>query len=720
MQKAKPYPDEDEKTTIEPDTGWADEPSTAVEQSDAKRAGNGLITHITSTNEHTVDEQHRHPSAPVAPPVHAHARLVITAGNDTGSSQALVAGTSYTIGRGLDNDLVLTDIAVSRKHFDVREDDGTWVIVDRGSGNGTVINGNLEDNPFVLANGDVIEIGTTTFRFDCSTAALPGEAFNGFGSDDDEMSTVAGKTLSVKSLSVKPIDSIDVMLDTPARIPPMRPKTLPPPAIRPRTLGNQGAPQSQGTPGPHLGSTFPMPQMSHRVGPQAPTLLDAGPMLNLASAQHDARPMLAQPAQAMSGNGGGYPQQTGYPQANEIPPYSAHAQMLVAAQLHQRGEPSTAHVQPSAYSTGNVGVGTQPASYLTGSPLTQRAKLALLFGGIVAVALVSSIAVMKARGSAAKPAKPLAVVAPPKLTATPIDPPRAVLANVPKVEPKLAPKLEPKPAPKLEPKPAPKLEPKPEPKPAPKLEPKPEPKLEPKPEPKLEPKVAAKVQQPTQPTQPTQPQLTPVKVERPAPPKQDPATPKADKRVATAEAATDRAESLYKDRKFSDAANLLVATAKSASANDARDLRAKSQKIALFAKVFNTAMAPGSNAKDVFEQLQTATNYDQSLGGFFQADITARLQTIIGKAAVGFFGAGNFERAHQVVAKADAIGAGGDNNIKLVRQNLEAKAQQLYTEAIAAQAANPSEAKDKLKQVKSMTDAKSPTNQKATKALAGS
>ena len=75
-------------------------------------------------------------------------------------------GKTYTIGRGIDNDIVLTDIAVSRKHFDLRNDDGSWVIVDRGSGNGTVVNGNLEDNPFMLANGDVIEIGNTTFRFE--------------------------------------------------------------------------------------------------------------------------------------------------------------------------------------------------------------------------------------------------------------------------------------------------------------------------------------------------------------------------------------------------------------------------------------------------------------------------------------------------------------------------------------------------------------------------
>ncbi len=716
VPKAKPFSDEDEKTTIEADTQWADEPSTTVEQGDAKLGGNGLITNVTGTNggdDHTVDDQNQNLSSGVTPPSRAPARLVITAGNDTGVAQDLLAGKAYTIGRGLDNDLVLTDIAVSRKHFDLRNDDGSWVIVDRGSGNGTVVNGNLEDSPFMLANGDVIEIGTTTFRFDFLSAAMPSElaqsGINGFGSDDEEMSTVAGKPLN--AAKTMDLDSVDVHLDTPSRVPPQRPKTLPPPAIRPRTISNQGlysyvaAHQPQGTPGPLPAATLPMPQMSNRVGPQAPRVLTADPLLNLAGmpvasttpgyAAHNSRP-----AQAMYGNNG-YPQQGGYPQASEIPPHSVHAQMLVAAQLNQRGDHSTAHVQPIAF--GSMVAAPEPQYART--PLTKRAKTALLFGGIAAAALFTTIALVRSGGSSSTKTAAAPVAAPSKatgsaalahtLTATPIEPPKTVVPP-PRVAPptKVVAKVEtiepPKVVAKVEsPKPTP-----PAPTPPPKLVPKP----------------------PVQQTNARKATPPIAKADRPEPPKQETPRPKT---VATAEAASDRAESLYKDRKFNDASNLLVSAAKSADASSARELRAKSQKIILFAKVFNTAMAPGSNSKDVFDQLQTATNYDQSLGGFFQADISARLQGIIGKAAVGFFSAGNYEKAHQVVAKADAIGSGGDNNIKVVRQSLEARAQQIYSEAIAEQSSNPSEAKDKLKQVKGMTDAKSSTNQKAVKALAG-
>jgi pSer/pThr/pTyr-binding forkhead associated (FHA) protein len=146
--------------------------------------------------EPTVDEQRANPAivmAPASRDASTIARLIVAQGNDSGQELAISAGRTYTIGRGLDNDFVLTDIAVSRKHFDLRnEDGGAWVIVDRGSGNGTVVNGNLEDNPFMLANGDLIEIGNTVFRFEqANGASRPKDSFS-VDIDDDELSTVAG------------------------------------------------------------------------------------------------------------------------------------------------------------------------------------------------------------------------------------------------------------------------------------------------------------------------------------------------------------------------------------------------------------------------------------------------------------------------------------------------------------------------------------------------
>ena len=234
-------PAEEEKTAIE--SGWEDEPSTTVEQGDVAEkirtlagapASRGLSS-ITSTNnsvldEPTVDDQRAHAAiAAIAPPVAAPARLVVTQGNDTGQHLEVAPGKSYTIGRAIDNDFVLTDIAVSRKHFDLRLENGGWVIADRGSGNGTLVNGNLEDQPFVLANGDVIEIGNTAFRFDHASAPARPRPVAGrydIASDEEEQSTVAGKPIRNEETA------------TPAQMPPpprVRPKTVPPPAPVPRT-----------------------------------------------------------------------------------------------------------------------------------------------------------------------------------------------------------------------------------------------------------------------------------------------------------------------------------------------------------------------------------------------------------------------------------------------------------------------------------------------------
>src|ERR1041385_4131124 len=177
VPKAKPYPgggegtEEEEKTTIE--SQWEDEASTTVEQGEVAEKvravkANTNVTHTGAMDEPTVDDQHASPQLSAITPLRAdnNARLAITQGNDTGQEIEVRPGKSYSVGRAIDNDIVLTDIAVSRKHFELRHEDGAWVIVDNRSGNGTVVNGNVEDNPFMLANGDVIEIGNTVFRFE--------------------------------------------------------------------------------------------------------------------------------------------------------------------------------------------------------------------------------------------------------------------------------------------------------------------------------------------------------------------------------------------------------------------------------------------------------------------------------------------------------------------------------------------------------------------------
>ncbi|MGW7368243.1 FHA domain-containing protein [Streptomyces sp. NPDC054841] len=68
------------------------------------------------------------------------------------------------IGRGADNDVVIDDLVVSRRHAELRlHPDGTFEIADVGSHNGTYLNG----QPITLATvsaGDIIGVGHSAFR----------------------------------------------------------------------------------------------------------------------------------------------------------------------------------------------------------------------------------------------------------------------------------------------------------------------------------------------------------------------------------------------------------------------------------------------------------------------------------------------------------------------------------------------------------------------------
>jgi hypothetical protein len=758
VPKAKPFSDEDEKTTIESDSQWGDEASTTVEQNEVARQlaidaprRPQVITNVTNTNggaleESTVDDQHNPMLSQVAA-----ARLVVTGGNDAGLEQAIDAGKAYTIGRGLDNDVVLTDIAVSRKHFDLRNDGGSWVIVDRGSGNGTVVNGNLEDNPFMLANGDVIEIGNTTFRFDFRAPepieipidVAPPAAFeqpnafeepNAFDSDD-EMSTVAGKPLNAKML-----DSIDVQLETPRHAVPVRPKTLPPPTpLRPRAmtqppaypLSSQSIPMAapyqppQGTPGPVPATTLPMPQMRQALatGPASPTLLAADP-LNLAALMPTTIPGQGMAGQGMAGQGMQGMQMhpmyaaNAYPQATEIPSSSVHAQMMLVQGQQKRGDLSTAHVQPISY-----GMVAQPQQRFSGSiPLSKRTKYIAALGALTVLATIVTVAVLRGgdkkqhaiagKGSNVATAPPIVPPPPPKLVQDPAkqdppkqDPPKPPVQQVAQKDP---PKQDP---PKQDP---PKQDPA---------------KQDPAKPPvqqvaqKDPPKPVVKPDPPKPAQQHTTARVDHETHKRPDPPRQDPPRQDPPKRVAVAAPAappdqTERIESLYHDKKFSEAATIAAASARAnPDPDESSALKLKAQRLKQLASSYNTGMAPATKAAEAFDLLVSAATYDQNLGGHFESDITKRLTEIAPRAALSFVAAKNYEKAHTAVMKAESLGAGSDANIAVVKQKLEGAARVLYEQAIDD--SDPKSSKDKLRQVEAMVDSKSPWYQKAKSKLLG-
>lgn len=85
-----------------------------------------------------------------------------------------------TIGRGPANDVVLTDPSrmVSAKHAEIRAGDSSWVLLDKGSTNGTVLNGVslTAKQEYALHAGDRVTVGPFQVMFEASQSVQDADA----------------------------------------------------------------------------------------------------------------------------------------------------------------------------------------------------------------------------------------------------------------------------------------------------------------------------------------------------------------------------------------------------------------------------------------------------------------------------------------------------------------------------------------------------------------
>ena len=113
-----------------------------------------------------VSTPQREPAPPPPPPGHgkpavSYAWLVDEAHN---RRYDLYEGVTR-IGRGNENEIMLTDPAVSRNHAQIREAHGHFTLSDMSSRTGTLLNGKKLSQPFVLQSGDEIVLGDSVLRF---------------------------------------------------------------------------------------------------------------------------------------------------------------------------------------------------------------------------------------------------------------------------------------------------------------------------------------------------------------------------------------------------------------------------------------------------------------------------------------------------------------------------------------------------------------------------
>jgi transcriptional regulator of acetoin/glycerol metabolism len=102
-------------------------------------------------------------------------KLVVLDGPDRGADFVL-RGPVARVGRGSENDAVLSDARVSRRHLEIRTEGGEAYVVDRGSRNRTLLNGRPVAEE-MLRPGDRIVCGDTELIF--LTRTEPGASLDG-------------------------------------------------------------------------------------------------------------------------------------------------------------------------------------------------------------------------------------------------------------------------------------------------------------------------------------------------------------------------------------------------------------------------------------------------------------------------------------------------------------------------------------------------------------
>jgi predicted component of type VI protein secretion system len=85
-------------------------------------------------------------------------RLVLRAGPTTGKAFPLEKEEMF-IGREANNDVVINDPEVSRRHARLFVQGGNMILEDLGSTNGTSVNGQRLTGPYVLRAGEIITLG---------------------------------------------------------------------------------------------------------------------------------------------------------------------------------------------------------------------------------------------------------------------------------------------------------------------------------------------------------------------------------------------------------------------------------------------------------------------------------------------------------------------------------------------------------------------------------
>ena len=91
-------------------------------------------------------------------------KLHLVKGNPQGKQVEVPLGT-LTIGRAEDSDLIIASTRVSRHHCEILNEANRVLVRDKGSGNGTLVNGERVQEQ-ILNPGDEVQVGPLTFAIE--------------------------------------------------------------------------------------------------------------------------------------------------------------------------------------------------------------------------------------------------------------------------------------------------------------------------------------------------------------------------------------------------------------------------------------------------------------------------------------------------------------------------------------------------------------------------
>src|SRR6516225_7930316 len=99
-------------------------------------------------------------------------RLVIVTGEGAPTVCHLDPDQVASLGRNHKNTIVLQDRHASRWHAEIVREEGRWILRDRDTMNGTLVNRARVREPVALADGDEIRIGDTRLCFQLDPGEL--------------------------------------------------------------------------------------------------------------------------------------------------------------------------------------------------------------------------------------------------------------------------------------------------------------------------------------------------------------------------------------------------------------------------------------------------------------------------------------------------------------------------------------------------------------------